>query len=489
MIRWFTYLLLSSIALLAIEGQDPTPRFVPPDFTVEEDRITSPGDLIEFFSRPFEEYLNMSSKIPVIQPFAMANSEQEAVGGLDFHYNNLFAQFRGSQRYFGENIPRKMLRSADFRAGYADFVLDRIPYGIFFEGDYGYFRGAYEPSQYSFRASGEGHVPVRQVLISPYAHGLRESWNQRPGPLARRETYDMHRQHITNAFGGGLRIRGTLSEFTGFEVRGEGARTERYREGQWIRKYQILTGLGMMVFDSKPMRIEVGGRGDKTWEETIIAPHLNFHLTGDYFYVKANLSSDAKLPLRSETNLSPRVDFPINADYIITPTLINVEGRLELKPNQYLLGILDYRSTRGDPVLLLPLAEAPQIQCLDVSRQSFTLRLLNDFGTFSNSLNMTLKSDEHEGEQLPLEPLQIIADTFSVMLDTSFAISIQGTRIDLPQVAPKVINDIGISASYFYDRYEFRLGISNLLANDVWNNEALELTNEIRFWGGITVDF
>lgn len=488
MARLITYILLISISLLGIEGENPTPQFIPPDFSVEEDRITTPGDLIEFFSQPFEKYLQMESSRIRTNPIIRVSSEQEATGNAEFYYSNLFANLDGGQTYYGDDLPRKMLRNLDFRAGYADFAMDKFPVGIILDAGYGYFRGPYEPSQYTIRVTGEGHIPLNRFLFSPFGFGDRNSWNQRPGPLEREEPYDMHRQHITNAFGGGLLIRGTLSENTGFKVYGEGRRATRYREKSWQRKYQILSGMGALVFDSEPLLIEVGGEAYQTWAERIIAPHLKFHLVGRMFYVKAHLGADAKLPLRSEFDMSPRVDFPNNAEYIITPTLVDVEGRLELKPEQFLMGHLNYGTIRNQPVLLEPLAEAPQIEMLKISHQSFTLRLLNDFGTFTNSLNLTISSDEHEGFQLPTEPIQIVADTFTVDLGSGFSLMASGKRQNLSQIAPKIINDVGVSAKYKFRMLEFHAGVSNLLRNDVWDEKALSFYKEIRFWGGIAVD-
>ncbi len=488
MVRLITYLALLAASLIAIEGQDPTPRFIPPDFSVEEERITTPGDLIDFFGGPFEEFLRMTPDRITANPIIMFSSEQEASGRGELHYLNIFADMDGGQYYFGEDIPRQMLRNVEFRAGYADFILGKFPYGAMVEADYGYFRGAYEPSQYSIRATGKGHIPLLNFLFSPFIFGERDSWYQRPGPLDREQPYDLHRQQITNAFGGGMIIRGTLSEYTGFKASGSGQRADRYCEGQWNREYQILSGMGAMVFDSDPLRIEVGGGGHKTWEETIIAPHLDFHLVGSRFYVKAYLGSESRLPVRSEFDLSPRVDFPVNAGYIITPTLVDVLGRLELKPDQYLMGHLDYRTTRGRPVLLSPLNEAPQIECLEISHQSFTVRLLNDFGTFSNSLNLTISSDEYQSSQLPTEPIQVIADTFSVDLGAGFSLTASGKRQNLSQIAPKIINDVSVGGKYTYGTLEFHLGISNLLRNDIWDEKALSFSREIRFWGGVAVD-
>jgi hypothetical protein len=486
--RFAIYILLCVPALFAIEGHDPTPRFIPPDFSVEEDRITTPGDLIDFFSQPFVEYLRMTTNSRKINPFLDASSESEALGGIDFQYVNFFGRFRGRQFYFGDDNPRQMLRWVDFRAGYADILLDKIPVGVITEADYGYFRGVYEPSQYTFKAIGEAHIPLANFLASPYAQTERNSWNQRPGLLIRNQPYDPHRQIITNAYGGGLILKATISEYTGFRAEASAKRSTRYREGVWERQNQIISALGTMVFDSEPLRIEVGGEGHKTWEETIIAPHLDFHLTGQSFYIRAILGSEANLPTRTAWKLSPRVDYPTNARNIITPTLVDILGRLELKPDQFLMGHLDYRTIRGRPVLLSPLDEAPQVQCLDISHQAFTIRLLNDFGTFSNSLSLTLKSDEHKGIQIPTEPLQIVADTFVVELGSGFSIQASGVRQHLPQIAPKVINDIGIGARYNYDKYQFLLGISNILRNDIWDENALMLSREIRFWGGISVD-
>jgi len=485
--RFLIYLTTGSI-LFAIEGQDPTPRFIPPDFSVEEERVTTPGDLIDFFRDPFVEFLRLDSRGRSIRPKITLSSEQEARGCILYSESGIFAEAYGSQEYFGSDIPRRMLRSIHLKAGYANFLREKFPVGARVIADYGSYRGEYDPSQYSVRAIGEGYIPLGILLISARAGGAREVWTQRPGALVRTQPVDPERQHVANVLDGSITARGAFSEYTGFMLLGGGSRCTRYREGYWSREYQVLSGMGALIFDSRPLRIEVGGEGHKTWSETIFSPHLRFHLVGKGFYAKAQLGSDAQVPSRSVISLSPRVDFPANADYIVTPMHVRAEGYLELKPNQILFGKLDYSTVRGEPVLLDPLAEAPQIENAEVAHQSFTLSLSNDFGTFRNELLMTISSDEVDGAQLPTEPIRVIADTFTADLGRGFEIWAAGERIDLSQIAPKEINDIGVGAIYSYRWIEFHLGVANLLRNDVWDKNALSFSKEIRIWGGVAAN-
>ncbi len=482
-------LLTAAYPTLAIEGQQPTPQFIPPDFSVKEERETYPGDLIEFFQKPFIDYLQFDYEGKSYRPIARVSSEQEFIGGFRFNMPGVFAYIQGEQRYFDHGNMKEMLREIDGRAGYALMLADRYPVGVKLDAGYDYFRGHYEPYTYNIKGSAEAHLPLGPYLISASALGIRESWIQRPGPYSVPDPPDRERQEISNAMGGNLTFRGMFNEFTGFDLGGSGTSCTRYRTDFWEREYLVYSGHAALIFDSQPLRIAIGSMGHKTYEETVLSPLLNFHLVGERFYTRAILTSSAEVPIRPNFHLPPRVALPKNSDYFVTPMSVMAEGRIELKPDQFLFGKVDYANTRGEPVVMEPLAEAPCAVMSDVAHQSFFVSLSNDFGFFDNILSMRISSDEIDDMQIPTGPIRVIADTFTVDFGNGIGIWAAGERVHLPEISEKEINDIGVGVNYKYDRFEFALSFGNILRNNIFDMTALTFSNEVRVWGGITADF
>jgi len=486
--KYFVVVLLLD-SIFAIEGEEPVPRFLPPDFSVEEERITYPGDLIEFFRDPFVKYLNLDLNKRSYNPLARISSREDFAGSFDYSERGIFGEISGRQMYFRYEPLRKMLRVVSGSAGYATMLLDRYPVGVKLGGEFGSYRGEYEPTAYSVDGWAECHIPVGSNLLSLHAGGARGSWVQRPGPHPRFEAEDRGRQYLSNTLRGRAVFRSMPGEYTGFEIILSGSRTTRFEPKQWGAKYQVISGKGMLVYDSQPLRIAIGGVAHRTWEENILGPALDFSLIAKRFYVTARLTSNVEVPIRSEVLQSPRVGLPRDSKYIVSPMVVETEARIELKPDQFLRGKATYSNVRGEPVIWEPLAEAPAVVSEEVAHQSFCIALDNDFGRVKNTIALNLMSDEVGDRQLPMSPIRVIADTFDIDFGYEVTGWAAGSRTDLPELNRFEMDNIAVGLEYKFDRFEFYLSIENVLKEMVFDPIAMIMTDEMRVWGGIAVDF
>ena|GEM_PF-1601703 len=490
-LKILAYLLLGLFAFssVAIEGQDPTPRFMPPDFSVEEERVTYPSDLIEFFRDPFLEYLRQDSAVIAFSPFARFSSDEEFVGDFRFKSRGVFAEGDGKQLYLGDGGSLALLRTIYAGGGYGDVISGLYPVGLTLSGRYAYYRGHYEPTTWILTGRAEGHIPLGNNLISLQAEGARESWAQRPGPFPKSEPLDPERQYLANTIAGEAVFRCMPGEYTGFEVAASGTRTTRFQRDSWIRKYQVLSGTATLIYDSAPLRIGLGGVLHHTWEEQIYGPSISFDITSRNFFIKARLNSQAEVPSSWATLPSPRVVLPINSQYRIMPIALDATAQFQLKPGQLLHGRVSYENICGEPVIWEPLSEAPQVSMEEALRQSVHISMTNDFGHLKNTFSADLISYKVNGQQIPTEPTRILADT--VRIDFGKGIGLWGAgvqRMGLPDIGEGGEDEFSLGAAYKFRQFGIYLGVQNILQEPLFDTTALEFSDRMRIWGGVSLD-
>ena len=483
-------LLFGGTASMAIEGQDPTPRFFPPDFSVEEEKVTYPGDLLEFFRAPFVEYLRSDTARVIFVPKLAVNSAQEARGNIEFAPTGFFATASGEQKYFGDGKFRKLMRIINSSGGYGDFLLDKYPVAITADGHYSTFRGEYEPSDYFLNATAEGHIPIGKSLLSLSLKAGRESWKQMPGPFPRiEENTDKWRSVISNFVSGEAVFRSIPSEYTGIEVAASGVRSVRFRENRWERIRKVESARGALVYDSTPLRIAIGGAIHRTWAETMVSPNMDF----DLLLRGANIHAKVRgyiVPLERRNAISsPKIALPPNAEYLTVPISIEAGGRIELKPKQFLSAKASYSRAEKEPVVWEPMAEAPAVSLEETKHQGLSASLSNDFGALKNVITIGFFSDKVFDKHIPTIPSEVVADTVTLEY-RSFGLFAGGYReFGQPYIEKPYANNVAIGMEYRYKFADFRLTVENIFANALYDPLAMEFSDDVKFWARIGFRF
>ena len=482
-------LLLGVASAPAIEGQNPTPRFFPPDFSVEEERVTYPGDLLEFFRLPFVEYLRADADRAVFAPDLAVNSSSEGLGDMRFSSDGYFAELSGHLRYFGDDDYRQSIRSVHGATGYGDFFMDRYPVGVVAEGQYSAFRGEYEPSTYHIDVGGEGHVPIGKSLLSLSLNAGRDNWKQMPGPFARIEPDDRFRTTISNVIKGEAAFRSIPGELTGVEIVAGGVQSIRYEEDIWELRRNVASGKLSLIYDSRPLRIAIGGAAHRTWEKMLISPHMDFDILWRTFEASAELGGYI-VPLdRWRTLPSPRVDLPRDADFLEVPISVEAGCRIELKPGQILAAKALYSRAKNEPVIWNPNAEAPSVSLEETKHQRFSISLSSDFGMLTNVLHGHFLRDYASDEHIPIEPTEIVSDTVSLVF-SDFEIFASGYReYGQPYLVKPQANNIALGIKYRYKFAHFEIIAENVLGESIFDREALEFTGDTKLWARVSFSF
>jgi hypothetical protein len=492
MARFLKYALLAfaTSSIYAIEGQEPSPRFLPPDFSVEEERVTYPGDLIEFFKDPFLQYLKKDSSGAIYNPMLFAGTDKGLYGSFKHTAKNRFVEARGYQLYLGDDVPEPLSRMFAVEGGYSYIALDRYPVAGILSAQYASFRKEYYPQAYKIEGFVEGHIPVLSSLSSIRLGGVRENWEQRLWFFPKHEPRDTIRTQIANTIKGNVAFRSMPGENTGFMVNAWGLRKTRYRDGFWMWKYQILSGKLVLIYDSKPMKLEIGGSAHKTWSEFFISPALDFTLSGEKFSLTANVDGYADVPDEWAFDSCPKSVLPKNIPYLKSPLAISVKGQLELKPGQIFFGEASIANIQGEPIVWHPLAESPVVTIEDVSHQTLSLVLSNDFNNVKNILAIEFHRNVIGDYLVPTIPSRTLTDSVSVALKNGVVLKLcAAQRMGLPDRGSAGEDDIALGATYKYDRYTFSLTLSNILQEEIFDVRSLEFDNNIKLRLGVSAEF
>ncbi len=480
--RVVKYIFFVSLAssIVAIEGQNPTPRFISPDFSVEEERVAYPSDLLEFFKIPFIEYLRQDTSRAVLEPTIEINSSKGAAGGVLFSRRGMYLDIDGDQAYHGTEEISRLLRFAEGYGGYATIIEEKFPVNIYASGKYSMFRGEYTPSTYDFTTGLEGHVPISKNLLSMNLSATRESWAQRIGPVQRVEPLDRERAEISNSLGGEAIFRSMPGEYTGFEIFAGAVTSTRYEQNRWELVRTVTMGGADLVYDSRPLRLSVGASLHRTWQKTTVSPKMTLELVWKKFSAFASADGYTSPIERYNTLPSPRASIPQEADFIRVPIALEAGGIIELKSNQLLHFRADYMTAENEPVLWNPLAEAPKASLEEARHQSFEIKLDSDFGILKNKLSILLKRDIVGDTNIPIEPEEVFSDTISLEI-SDFTILAGGyRRYGQPFLVKPQETNISFGISYSFSYADFTLLLENILGEPIFDERSLEFSDDIR---------
>jgi len=476
--------------IYAIEGQQPTPRFLPPDFSIEEEHVTFPGDLIGFFRTPFEQYLMTDSSRIHYTPKISLSTNYDFIGNLKLLGSGVYLNAMGCQSYIQQGYRTYRSRDIDFIAGYADMILDRYPAGIFANAGYQDYRGSYNPLFYNVDVDGSFYLPLNNYLASAKLKLARENWKQQNGPYEINELYDMPRVINSNIYCGSIDFRGMPTSKTGFEFSAEVNRSINYRPQFWERRYQVISGLGRLVYDSKNLGITLGGKLFKTWDENIWGPEIGFSIKRKNIYFNTLLECDVKSPRRLLYDFSPRVAIPEQRGYLKQTGRIIAEGYLVLKPGQVFYFDARTWQSSGEPFIENPLAEVPKVVFEDISHEEFRFALSNDFGSFGNLLALEIKHVTWDETQIPIVPTRTITDTFTLRFGDRVSAWISGRqRVGLPDIGDKDEDDFSVGAEYNWEWISAFLLIENIFEEPIFNIETLDFDDQMKIWCGVELNF
>lgn len=473
--------------LFAIEGQNPTPKFIPPDFSVEEERVAYPSDLLEFFKIPFIDYLRSDASKDIIETNLEINSSKGALGSIIVAQKGFVAKAKGSQDYYGDGETKKMLRVIEGHGGYADILDERFPFALKSSGAYSSFRGEYELSTYSFSGGAEGHMPIGKSLISMDISGTRESWAQHYGHFPRIESPDIQRAEISNAVSGKVAFRSMPGEYTGFEIITSGVTSTRYRQNKWNIKRTVTSGVANLVYDSKSLRLSVGASAHRTWEETIISPSMDFELNWRQLSTFASIEGYTVPIERYKVFDTPRAAIPNNADFITVPISVTVGGRFELKPEQILSMEAKYSKIENEPILWEPLSEAPMSELEQTGHQSINLSLSSNFGLLKNKLTINLNRDTANDRPIPIEPEEVFSDTVFINIHDITLIAAGYRRYGQPYIGKPQETNIGFGIKYSYKLVTFGFMLQNILGEPIFDERALEFSEETKLLFSLSI--
>jgi len=485
----YLFLALTAVSAIAIEGHDPTPRFLRPDFSIEEERVTWPADLIDFFKLPFIEYLRQDTTRWEFASALSLNSSKEADGSAFLSMEGFIAELSGRQSYFGDGPVRKMFRTAQGWGGYAGLIEKRYPYAVKADGRYSAFRGEYQPSTYQFTAGAEGYIPIGNSLLSLNFAGTRESWAQNIGAFPRTQPTDRPRAEISNSVAGEAAFRSMPGEFTGFEVFAKGETSTRYEPDRWQLLRTVMSGGGNLIYDSRWLRLALGAGVHRTWRGTAISPKMNFEVIWGDFAAFATVEGYTKPIERYETIATPRATLPPNAEFMEVPIAVTAGGMIEIIAGQTLSARAKYLRAENKPVIWNPKAEAPTVSLEAATHQSFNVKLASEFGILRNELSITLQRDIALERHIPTEPEEIFADTVSLQLSDLRVFAGGYRRMGQPYRGKMQETNVGLGASYRFGTTVLSAAVENILGEAIFDDIALEFYDDVKFSLNVSLDF